>query len=80
MEQIKDGGPVMTCSKCGVAFIPRAWQVNSRDYRCMPCKRKVVTDRELLELAAKAMQSVLINLTDRGSVALDWPLEKESRP
>ncbi|HDR9048793.1 TPA: hypothetical protein QDA94_003025 [Burkholderia vietnamiensis] len=39
MNEIKDGGPAFVCTKCGVAFEPRAWQVKSRDRRCLPCKR-----------------------------------------
>ncbi|MBN6728759.1 hypothetical protein [Burkholderia multivorans] len=38
MNEINDGGPAFTCTKCGIAFEPREWQVKSRDRRCLPCK------------------------------------------
>ena len=40
MSAIMDGGAAFSCSKCGNAFIPRGWQITSRDYRCLPCKRE----------------------------------------
>lgn len=30
----------MKCTKCGDNFVPRKWNLSSRDYRCPPCKRK----------------------------------------
>ena len=37
--QIENCESAFSCSKCGERFVPRAWQISSRDYRCMPCKR-----------------------------------------
>ncbi len=37
---MNDGGPAFICSKCGISFEPRSWQITSRDKRCLACKRK----------------------------------------
>lgn len=38
VTDIKTGGPALICRHCGQSFIPKEWQVKSRDYRCLPCK------------------------------------------
>jgi hypothetical protein len=39
MTTINDGGPAFNCTKCGVQFEPKAWQITGRDKRCPACKR-----------------------------------------
>lgn len=39
MSAQDNGGPALTCRLCAKAFAPKPWQIMSRDYRCLPCKR-----------------------------------------
>lgn len=39
MSKINDGGPAFNCTKCGIQFEPKAWQITGRDKRCPTCKR-----------------------------------------
>ena len=52
MSAIKDGGPALNCSKCGELFIPREWQIRSRDRRGMPCRRAQQNARNASDPAA----------------------------
>jgi ribosomal protein S27AE len=35
----RDGGEQIKCPKCLTLFQPLQWQIESRDHRCLPCKR-----------------------------------------
>lgn len=39
MSAQNDGGPALRCCKCSIDFVPKDWQIKSRDRRCPHCKR-----------------------------------------